>query len=107
MPARVPVGRGIAAQRHAACLTGPEVDPTVPLLHARFAYPYARRLHCRNSRDVRMTLTVRNVPTDSYYVRVRARNYIGLGAVLNEARVDVPEIRVNLNNPCASGRRPN
>jgi hypothetical protein len=36
------------------------------------------------------TLTVPNVPTGSYYVRVRARNDIGLSVASNEARVDVP-----------------
>jgi hypothetical protein len=36
------------------------------------------------------TLAVPNVPSGSYYVRVRARNYIGVGVASNEVRVDVP-----------------
>jgi hypothetical protein len=36
------------------------------------------------------TLIVPNVPTGSYYVRVRARNYIGVSVPSNEVRVDVP-----------------
>jgi hypothetical protein len=36
------------------------------------------------------TLRVPNVPSGSYFVRVRARNYIGLSVASNEARVDVP-----------------
>ena len=36
------------------------------------------------------SISVPNVPTGSYYVRVRARNDLGVGAASNEHRVDVP-----------------
>jgi hypothetical protein len=42
------------------------------------------------SLDAGTTVTVPNVPSGSYYVRVRARNYIGLSVASNEARIDVP-----------------
>jgi hypothetical protein len=40
--------------------------------------------------DGATTLTVPDVPSGSYYVRVRARNYIGLSVASNEVRVGVP-----------------
>jgi hypothetical protein len=36
------------------------------------------------------TLTVPNVPSGSYYVRVRSRNDLGIGLPSNERRIDVP-----------------
>jgi hypothetical protein len=53
MAAGVAIRRGIAAQRRAACLAGPEVDPGATRLHTRFADAHVRLLHCRDSRDVR------------------------------------------------------
>jgi len=50
--ARVPVGRGIAAERHAARLTGAQMDPARAGLHAFGAFAALRVLHVLDGLDV-------------------------------------------------------
>jgi len=50
--ARVPVGRGIAAERHAARLTGAQMDPARADLDAFGAFTPLRVLHVLDGVDV-------------------------------------------------------